>query len=68
MNKHLLLFMEAIILEQLLVRSSGISSWPCFSTVCFSPVCGLTDLFMVNIGSPWITRTDKWKVTEGSLL
>lgn len=31
-------------LEQLLVRSSGMSSWPCFSTGCFSPMCGLTDL------------------------
>lgn len=52
MNEHLLLFMEAIILEQLLVRTSGISSWPCFSTVCFSPMCGLTDLLFCKHKQP----------------
>lgn len=60
MNEHLLLFMEAIILEQLLVRTSGISSWLCFSTVCFSPVCGLTDLLYDK--HRWLFGHEDWQM------
>lgn len=60
MNEHLLLFMDVIILEQLLVRASGVSSWPCFSTVCFSPVCGLADLLYDK--HRWLFDHEDWQM------
>lgn len=57
---------EVIMLKQLLVRTSGISSWPCFSTVCFTPSVDSLICCLINTGSPWIMKTDRWKVTEGS--